>query len=140
MSYNKCLPCITVMVNVSINEKELKENNLYFENISRIQINIDIFPNYKHSHKESLNQLNRRRMYIKKVNKQLQYFIVLNFFLHPLIACDSHFYGENCSTPCGNCLESKQCQHTNGTCMNGCASGYQGLTCKEGNDRIARAV
>lgn len=66
MSYNKYLSCITVMVNVSINEEELKENNLYFENISRIQINIDIFRNYKHSHKESLNQLNRRRMYIKK--------------------------------------------------------------------------
>lgn len=138
MSFNKCLPYITIMVNVSIIEEESKENNQYFKYITWIQINIDISPNHKNSHKESLTQFKRRCMYIKNVNKQIQYFIVLIwkfivfFSLRPLIACDSHFYGENCSMPCGNCLESEQCQHINGTCMNGCASGYQGPTCKEG--------
>lgn len=52
MSYNICLPYLTVMVNVSIIEEELKENNQYFKYITRIQKNIDIFPNYKHSDKE----------------------------------------------------------------------------------------
>lgn len=41
-------------------------------------------------------------------------------------------YGENCSRPCGHCLESKQCHHINGTCTNGCDSGYQGSLCTEG--------
>lgn len=45
--------------------------------------------------------------------------------------CDSGEYGENCSIPCGYCFESEQCNHINGTCMNGCDSGYQGVLCTE---------
>lgn len=33
---------------------------------------------------------------------------------------------------CGNCIESEQCHHINGTCMNGCDRGYQGLHCTQG--------
>lgn len=42
-------------------------------------------------------------------------------------------YGENCSISCGHCLTREQCHHINGTCMNGCDSGYQGSSCTEGN-------
>lgn len=42
-------------------------------------------------------------------------------------------YGYNCSILCGKCFESEQCHHVNGTCMNGCDSGYQGEHCTEGN-------
>lgn len=47
-------------------------------------------------------------------------------------ACDSGWYGENCSERCGECFGSKDCQHVYGTCMYGCKSGYQGLNCKKG--------
>lgn len=47
--------------------------------------------------------------------------------------CDGNLYGENCSMHCGHCVRSEQCHHINGTCMNGCDSGYQGSICMEGS-------
>lgn len=41
-------------------------------------------------------------------------------------------YGENCSKSCGNCKNSQQCHHINGSCMNECEKGYQGLKCDKG--------
>lgn len=41
-------------------------------------------------------------------------------------------YGNNCSMRCGHCLESEKCHHINGTCINGCDSGYEGSICMEG--------
>lgn len=32
---------------------------------------------------------------------------------------------------CGHCHDSQQCHHINGTCLNGCASGYKGVKCTE---------
>lgn len=49
-----------------------------------------------------------------------------------LTECDGRKYGENCSIPCGNCLLYEQCNPINGTCINGCDNGYQGLNCTEG--------
>lgn len=49
-------------------------------------------------------------------------------------ACSGGVYGSNCSLNCGNCFESQQCHHINGTCMNGCDHRYQGLKCIEGKD------
>lgn len=46
--------------------------------------------------------------------------------------CEGGMYGDNCSVPCGNCFRSEQCHHINGTCLNGCDSGYQGLPCTKG--------
>lgn len=50
-----------------------------------------------------------------------------------LTECDGRKYGENCSIPCGNCVLYEQCHPINGTCINGCDNGYQGLNCTEGN-------
>nr|XP_022308552.1 protein draper-like [Crassostrea virginica] len=47
-----------------------------------------------------------------------------------MIACDNA-YGLGCREPCGNCLDLKPCDHTNGSCINGCAAGFKGDTCKE---------
>lgn len=47
--------------------------------------------------------------------------------------CTNHMYGENCSISCGNCFAREQCDHINGTCMNGCDNGFQGYSCTEGN-------
>lgn len=56
-------------------------------------------------------------------------FISLRLFI---TACDGGMYGEGCAIPCGNCLESRQCHHINGTCMNGCDNGYSGSNCTDG--------
>lgn len=55
------------------------------------------------------------------------------FFLTSFIACSQNMYGKNCSLSCGQCFKLEQCHNMNGTCMNGCDSGYNGLNCKEGN-------
>lgn len=56
------------------------------------------------------------------------------FFIFCVKACASGMYGQNCSVPCENCLKLEQCHHINGTCMNGCASGYKGSRCTEGEN------
>lgn len=50
-----------------------------------------------------------------------------------LTDCDGKMFGESCNEFCGHCLGFEQCQHINGTCMNGCASGYEGELCTKGN-------
>lgn len=54
--------------------------------------------------------------------------------MHTILTdCDENMFGERCSSSCGHCLGSEQCHHINGTCMNGCASGYEGELCRKGN-------
>lgn len=45
-------------------------------------------------------------------------------------ACDKGFYGEDCNETCGHCHGANQCHHINGTCLTGCAAGYQEDKCK----------
>lgn len=59
-----------------------------------------------------------------------------SFFIYYVTVCDGDMYGYNCSILCGKCFESEQCHHVNGTCMNGCDSGYQGEHCTEGNSVV----
>ena len=44
--------------------------------------------------------------------------------------CIDGKYGLDCKEDCGNCFESSQCFHVNGTCLSGCSGSYQGHTCK----------
>lgn len=53
-----------------------------------------------------------------------------------LLECDGAMFGQNCSFVCGHCLDKKQCHYINGTCSNGCDSGYQGSHCTEGNNNV----
>ena len=41
-------------------------------------------------------------------------------------------YGLDCQEICGNCLNLKQCNHINGSCMEGCDPGFQGEKCVRG--------
>ena len=54
---------------------------------------------------------------------------VSELLLH--VACDNGTYGLNCDFHCGACLNSEQCHHMNGACLNGCDPGFQGGLCKE---------
>lgn len=46
--------------------------------------------------------------------------------------CQNHMYGAGCSEKCGYCLDGEQCDHVNGTCLNGCEAGYHQIRCKTG--------
>ena len=41
-------------------------------------------------------------------------------------------YGQNCSTPCGDCANGQQCVVFNGQCPNGCEPGLQPPMCVTG--------
>lgn len=41
-------------------------------------------------------------------------------------------YDLECKQTCGNCKNKEQCHHVNGSCLNGCDSGYYGTRCDIG--------
>ncbi|XP_061192787.1 multiple epidermal growth factor-like domains protein 10 [Saccostrea echinata] len=45
--------------------------------------------------------------------------------------CDDGKFGLKCDQPCGFCFGKEQCHHINGTCLNGCDRGYQGINCTQ---------
>ena len=66
--------------------------------------------------------------------------LIANIYQHALnvdfefsTECDSNTFGEDCGEECGSCVDSEQCHHINGTCLNGCERGFQGIECNQGN-------
>lgn len=47
--------------------------------------------------------------------------------------CESGTYGKECKGRCGHCLNSTDCFHVNGTCLNGCGPGFRGNMCTTRN-------
>lgn len=45
--------------------------------------------------------------------------------------CNSGYFGPECRSKCGYCLEPKHCHHMNGSCLRGCLHGYRGDLCNE---------
>lgn len=41
-------------------------------------------------------------------------------------------YGQGCNMTCGNCFDGEACDAVNGNCTTGCAAGFHGTLCKEG--------
>lgn len=62
----------------------------------------------------------------------------LNLIVSSYLECDKGKFGLHCNQTCGNCLNKEQCHYINGTCLNGCDSGYYGSECKEGNGCSAK--
>ena len=56
--------------------------------------------------------------------------IIIIGLLH-IIACNNGTFGHNCSEQCGSCVKFGQCHHINGTCLEGCVSGFIGSTCTQ---------
>lgn len=51
-------------------------------------------------------------------------------FLHSAIACEDGKFGLGCNESCGQCLDPNNCSKEDGTCLHGCAQGYNGSLCK----------
>ena len=71
----------------------------------------------------------------KKYPKQLKQpkmvmLYILAFGFCTLLGCENGTYGENCNNMCGHCIDGEFCDHTNGSCLNGCNPGYVGDECK----------
>ena len=64
------------------------------------------------------------------ISQYYQYFYIIT------TECDGGMFGNHCNKTCGKCLNNEQCHHINGSCLNGCESGYQGINCTEGTDII----
>lgn len=46
--------------------------------------------------------------------------------------CTAGYFGLECKSKCvGHCKDIKQCNHINGTCVDGCKNGYTGSNCTE---------
>lgn len=50
-----------------------------------------------------------------------------------VLECKAGFYGEQCGSICGHCLDNGACEHITGYCLKGCEPGYQGINCTIGN-------
>lgn len=48
--------------------------------------------------------------------------------------CKDGFYGQNCSTACGNCANSAVCNKDNGTCPTGCQENWEKPLCDGKNE------
>lgn len=48
------------------------------------------------------------------------------------IECIVGFYGDECSSDCGYCLNNMVCYYVIGICVNGCEFGYKVFNCSMG--------
>lgn len=62
--------------------------------------------------------------------------MIFSIIILSFLACSQNMYGGNCSKSCGHCFNSEPCHNINGTCMDGCDSGYNGSKCTEGEFRV----
>ena len=54
-------------------------------------------------------------------------------FVDMFSECDGGTYGADCRYHCGHCLDKQLCDAIDGSCLNGCSSGYLGAKCTESN-------
>lgn len=47
--------------------------------------------------------------------------------------CPDSTFGETCKFTCGHCYDDEICNHINGSCPSGCASGWSGAICDKGD-------
>lgn len=63
----------------------------------------------------------------KGITFSLWFYQILN------VECTAGYFGLECKSKCvGHCKDNKQCNHINGTCVDGCKDGYTGSNCTEG--------
>ena len=76
----------------------------------------------------SLTGLNIVRL--RKVTSAVLHTTFLIPFL--FLGCQRGTWGQNCRSKCGNCLGNSPCHHINGTCLEGCETGWLGFHCVAG--------
>lgn len=46
-----------------------------------------------------------------------------------ILACKKGSFGIDCNETCGHCRDINKCSNVHGTCLTGCADGYEGNLC-----------
>ena len=49
-----------------------------------------------------------------------------------VLGCEQFTYGLECKQACGYCSKGEQCNHVNGSCLNGCDVGVYDDKCDKG--------
>lgn len=57
-----------------------------------------------------------------------------------IIECDTRRYGDGCQRNCGHCFNMAQCDHVNGTCLQGCEAGFLGQMCDQGQWHVIKEL
>ena len=91
------------------------------------------------------------RIYTKNLQKQVPFFFLgggvcagpgsafhVFMFVDMFSECDGGTYGADCRYHCGHCLDKQQCDVIDGSCLNGCGSGYFGAKCTESNNDLRK--
>lgn len=47
-----------------------------------------------------------------------------------VLVCFDHYYGTDCNTPCGHCINNDVCDKGTGSCPNGCQNHWKGERCE----------
>ena len=55
--------------------------------------------------------------------------ILILIFKLLLVECSDGYYGNDCHTTCGYCLQGRVCNRLNGTCDHGCINHFKEPTC-----------
>lgn len=72
-------------------------------------------------------------------NPSLLILDILNYLSIIFLACRKGWYGVNCSQQCaGQCRDNTTCNHVTGHCERGCASGWTGIFCNRGTEKIIK--
>lgn len=56
-----------------------------------------------------------------------------------ILECIDYFYGGDCNTTCGHCVNNGVCDKDTGQCPNGCQTHWTGNRC-DGRSNIKRAL
>lgn len=62
------------------------------------------------------------------------YFVFDNNDNNLITECREFTYGKGCINLCGHCFDGEVCDHVNGTCANGCETGWTTDICNKSKD------
>lgn len=65
----------------------------------------------------------------------VKYFSLNGSYMFCISVCRDNFYGGDCNTSCGHCINADMCNKVTGQCSNGCQNHWTGDRC-DGNMQI----
>lgn len=83
-----------------------------------------------------LNTMVKYFIFIRNIDRIYLYEFFLIYIKHThfvSVECPAGYFGENCTSKCGHCLnELATCDYISGSCIGGCKPGYKEPICNTG--------